>query len=172
MEFLSCWPTTPGPGACPGMWLICPGMLHCRKFPFPSRYSWQTVPWLGRNFVCPPPPCLLCQSEAVWVLCVHMCTRAVVSEGAVSLYSSPTCGSYCFSASLQHRSLSLERTGFMKTSPLGLTDPESHPLHAVQLWVSVLIIIYRNKRLLRSRAALWSERVLANCLSFCIAKKD
>lgn len=36
IEFVLCWPTASGHGACFGVWLISPVTLHCKTWIFPS----------------------------------------------------------------------------------------------------------------------------------------
>lgn len=128
MEFTLCWPTTPGPGACPGMWL--PRDAPSQKISLSQQVFMANGSLAGAGLCIHLPFSVLgfCLVAAVRVLCVrsrclcvHMCTRAVVSEALfLRIRLPPT----VFQPSLQHRSLSLERTGLMKTSPLVLTDPE------------------------------------------------
>lgn len=46
MKSILCW-TVLLAGACWGVWLMYPVILHQREFTFPSRYQFQITSWFG-----------------------------------------------------------------------------------------------------------------------------
>lgn len=136
-----------GAGLCVHPSLLCAGILSSRK--------------LCRSRVCSPGVCVfLCAPGLLCLkalfLCIHLLPVAL-TVFSLLFNIDPWAWEGRFDENLSFR------TDWSEVS---------HSLRVLQLWVSVLIIIYRNKRLLWCRALLWSEWVPANCLSFRIAKKD
>lgn len=109
MESALCWSSTPGHGACPGVWVFHPVTLHWRKlifpFPFPSRLGVglcdHSLPLLaevlsglnlGRSCAC-------CDS-----LCEFMCALILLClDDAVSSECAPPLALTIFLLPLPHR---------------------------------------------------------------------
>lgn len=120
--------STPGHGACPGLWLAYPVTLHWGKLTFSlaAAVSNQHLPGLEQDFV--PTSSSLCRS---CVCCcnffeLHMCINLAVSKDTVSLESpTHTCAlALTVFLPVPQRSLNLEGRNLIRTVHLGLRAPK------------------------------------------------
>lgn len=83
IEFILFWPTTPGHGVCPEVWLIYPVILHWSKliFPLPVGISCRWL--LGSGVTCVRFPLSMLGPGLAWICAcpVHAATVSVSSYG-------------------------------------------------------------------------------------------
>lgn len=149
MDFILCYPTTPGHEVCPGVWLIYPVSHHWRTLIFSFPASIIASNFLVRGGTL----CLfslLCPGTLSGLyVCAYSLCEFIISPGisGICYILGVIYHLTIFLLALRHRSLSLKGEGFDKTY-LGLSAPKAFSLHITHLWVLVLIPIYCKKKLL------------------------